>query len=186
MRNLFLAFLACCTTLLVVAFCGLTLHGDSTPLSNLPPVEFQSLVTGYNGFRIPPFDADNAMTSETSSPIRLEPARVRNPVLFRSVDVTLESGTLAEIEIDMTEGEQTSFRWSTRENGLSFLVHGGRGGKAKIYEAGRDIRGDDGTVISPLTGHIGWEFRNEAPTKTILSFQTQGNFRGLRWHAHSQ
>ncbi len=145
-----------------------------------------SLLPHDVGSHTPPSDVASWRRLEAGSPIRLEAAHVRAPVLSRSVDISLDGGALAEIEMEMTEGEQASFSWKAREKGLSFRLRGRQGNREQLYEAGRDIRTDNGTVVSPMTGHIGWDFRNETSVPTVLSFETRGNFRTLRWHAHSQ
>ena len=94
------------------------------------------------------------------------------------VTATLAPSEAIEIKLVMEEGETATFAWSANGGALNYTTHGDGGGEI-IYEDGRAVPGQEGTLTAAFTGNHGWFWRNRTDVPVTLTLQTGGDYAEL-------
>lgn len=96
------------------------------------------------------------------------------------VSYTLPPGEGVEVKLVMKEGATAEFHWTANGAVLNHDTHGDGGGQNIMYERGRSVAHQEGTLTAAFTGNHGWFWRNRSDAPVTFSLRTRGDYVEMR------
>ena len=84
-----------------------------------------------------------------------------------------------EIKLEMKKGSIAKYKWTTKNGGLNYNLHGdGHKGSQKSisYKKGRMTSSDSGEFKSEFDGYHGWFWRNRNNESVTVTLETIGDY----------
>ena len=84
-----------------------------------------------------------------------------------------------EIKLEMKKGSIAKYKWTTKNGGLNYNLHGdGYNGSQKYisYKKGRMTSSDSGEFKSEFDGYHGWFWRNRNNESVTVTLETFGDY----------
>ena len=84
-----------------------------------------------------------------------------------------------EIKLEMKKGSIAKYKWTTKNGGLNYNLHGdGHKGSQKSisYKKGRMTSSDSGEFKSEFDGYHGWFWRNRNIESVTVTLETIGDY----------
>ena len=84
-----------------------------------------------------------------------------------------------EIKLEMKKGSIAKYKWTTKNGGLNYNLHGdGHKGSQKSisYKKGRMTSSDSGEFKSEFDGYHGWFWRNRNNESVTITLETIGDY----------
>ena len=84
-----------------------------------------------------------------------------------------------EIKLEMKKGSIAKYKWTTKNGGLNYNLHGdGHKGSQKSisYKKGRMTNSDSGEFKSKFDGYHGWFWRNRNNESVTVTLETFGDY----------
>ena len=84
-----------------------------------------------------------------------------------------------EIKLEMKKGSIAKYKWTTKNGGLNYNLHGdGYNGSQKSisYKKGRMTNSDSGEFKSKFDGYHGWFWRNRNNESVTVTLETIGDY----------
>ena len=92
---------------------------------------------------------------------------------------TIEPGEAIEIKLEMKKGSIAKYKWTTKNGGLNYNLHGDghKGSQRSIsYKKGRMTSSDSGEFKSEFDGYHGWFWRNRNSESVTVTLETIGDY----------
>lgn len=88
-----------------------------------------------------------------------------------------------EVKMQMREGDQVNYAWSTEGGPVNFDAHGEPPNAARGfyhgYKTGRGANGDEGTLQAAFDGSHGWFWRNRTSREVTITLRTAGYYTSI-------
>ena len=84
-----------------------------------------------------------------------------------------------EIKLEMKKGSIAKYKWTTKNGGLNYNLHGDghKGSQRSIsYKKGRMTSSDSGEFKSEFDGYHGWFWRNRNSESVTVTLETIGDY----------
>jgi len=84
-----------------------------------------------------------------------------------------------EIKLEMKKGSIAKYKWTTKNGGLNYNLHGdGHNGSQRSisYKKGRMTSSDSGEFMSEFDGYHGWFWRNRNNEFVTVTLETFGDY----------
>ena len=84
-----------------------------------------------------------------------------------------------EIKLEMKKGSIAKYKWTTKNGGLNYNLHGdGHNGSQRSisYKKGRMTSSDSGEFKSEFDGYHGWFWRNRNSESVTVTLETIGDY----------
>ena len=96
-----------------------------------------------------------------------------------TITFTLNPGEFTEIKLEMAEGAQAQFAWSSEGGRINFDLHAHGGGQSHTYEKGRGATEGSGEMLAPFAGEHGWFWRNRDDEAVTVTLNLKGAYSGI-------
>ena len=85
--------------------------------------------------------------------------------------------------MQMREGDQVNYAWSTEGGPVNFDAHGEPPNAARGfyhgYKTGRGVNGDEGSLQAAFDGSHGWFWRNRSGREVTITLRTAGYYASI-------